>query len=291
MTRILPAFLAAAWLAALGTPQTPARGLAVFARDNLVAWCVVPFDAKSRGPAERAAMLKRLGFTKAAYDWRDAHVPTFEDEILEYRKHGIEYFAFWGTHDRAFELFAKHGLHPQIWQTAGSPDAPTPAARVEAAARHLLPLVERTAKMGCKLGLYNHGGWGGEPETLVAVCEQLRERHRAGHVGIVYNLHHGHGHVDDFAAALARMKPYLLCLNLNGMTAKGPKILPLGAGEADVKLLRVIAESGYAGPVGIIGHTADDVELRLRDNLDGLDWVLPQLAGSPPGPRPKYRTK
>jgi hypothetical protein len=75
------------------------------------------------------------------------------------------------------------------------------------------------------------------------------------------------------------------------MTAKGPQILPLGAGEADVKLLRVIAESGYAGPIGIIGHTADDVELRLRDNLDGLDWILPQLDGSPPGPRPKFRTK
>src|SRR5215218_4210043 len=124
-TRIAPILPAAAWLVSLGATPAPARGPAVFARDNLVAWCVVPFDAKNRGPAERAVMLKRLGFTKAAYDWRDAHVPTFEDEILEYRKHGIEYFAFWGTHDRAFDLFAKHGLHPQVWQTAGSPDAPT----------------------------------------------------------------------------------------------------------------------------------------------------------------------
>ena len=28
----------------------------IFARDNLVAWCIVPFDGKQRGPAERAAM-------------------------------------------------------------------------------------------------------------------------------------------------------------------------------------------------------------------------------------------
>jgi hypothetical protein len=288
---MVPIMLVAAWLPSLGAAPPVAQDPKVFARGNLVAWCIVPFDAKNRGPAERAAMLKRLGFTKAAYDWRDNHVPSFEEEILQYRKHGIEYFAFWGTHDRAFELFAKYDLHPQIWQTLGSPNAPRQEERVALAVRQMLPLAERTAKMKCKMGLYNHGGWGGEPENLVAVCKVLRERHKMDHVGIVYNLHHGHGHIDDFVAALARMKPYLLCLNLNGMSAKGPKILQLGAGEADVSLLKIIADSGYAGPIGIIGHTGDDVELRLRDNLDGLDWILPQLSGNPPGPRPKYRTR
>lgn len=235
-------------------------------------------------------MLKRLGFQKVAYDWRDNHVPTFEEEILQYRKYGIEYFAFWSTHDRAFDLFAKYDLHPQIWQTAGSPNASSQAERVALAARELRPLADRTAKMKCKLGLYNHGGWGGEPDNLIAVCKLLREQVGSEHIGIVYNLHHGHDHIDDFAAALTRMKPYLLCLNLNGMKAKGPKILPLGAGAADVKMLQVIANSGYDGPIGIIGHTEDDVELRLKDNLDGLDWILPQLTGQPPGPPPRYRT-
>jgi hypothetical protein len=281
--------LVAAWLPFVAAPAA-AQEPKVFARGNLVAWCIVPFDGKNRGPAERAAMVKQLGFTKVAYDWRDQHVPTFEDEILQYRKHGIEFFAFWGTHEKAFALFAKYRLHPQIWQTLGSPSAATQEERVALAVKQLLPLVARTAQMQCKLGLYNHGGWGGEPENLVAVCKALREQHRADHVGIVYNLHHGHGHIDDFAAALARMQPYLLCLNLNGMSAKGPKILQLGAGEADVKLLNIIAASGYGGPVGIIGHTGDDVEMRLRDNLDGLDWILPQLSGKPAGPRPKYRT-
>src|SRR4051812_50030863 len=42
----------------------------IFARDNLVAWCIVPFDAKKRGPEERAAMLERLGIKHFAYDWR-----------------------------------------------------------------------------------------------------------------------------------------------------------------------------------------------------------------------------
>jgi len=263
----------------------------LFRRDNLVAWCIVPFDAKNRAPAERAAMVKRLGFTKVAYDWRNAHVPTFEEEILQYRKHGLEYFAFWGTHEKAFVLFAKYDLHPQIWQTLPSPNAATQEERVAAAVTQILPLVERTAQLKCKLGLYNHGGWGGEPENLVAVCKRLRERHKADHVGIVYNLHHGHGHIKDFAQALAEMKPYLLCLNLNGMNTAGPQILPLGSGEQDVPLLKTIRDSGYRGPLGIIGHTSDDVELRLRDNLDGLDWIVPQLDGKPAGPRPKYRTR
>ena len=52
----------------------------------------------------------------------------------------------------------------------------------------------------------------------------------------------------------------------------------------------MIRESGYEGPFGILGHTMDDAEERLKDNLDGLDWLVPQLDGKAPGPRPKPRT-
>ncbi|MBC8352298.1 MAG: heme-binding domain-containing protein [Planctomycetes bacterium] len=265
-----------------------------FARDRLVAWCIVPFDGKKRGPAERAAMLKDLGLRRVAYDWRAEHVATFEEEILEYKRHGLEYFAFWGLHDEAFRLFEKHGLHPQIWLMLSSPTADTQEEKVRQAAMQILPVVERTRKLGSKLGLYNHGGWHGEPANMVAVCEYLREHHDADHVGIVYNQHHAHEHIDDFADVLQLMKPYLLCLNLNGMTRdgeqRGQKILPLGEGEFDVLLLKAIRDSGYSGPIGIIGHTQDDVAERLQDNLDGLDWILPQLSGKPAGAKPKPRT-
>jgi sugar phosphate isomerase/epimerase len=90
------------------------------------------------------------------------------------------------------------------------------------------------------------------------------------------------------------MLPVLLAVNLNGMIPdgekRGKKILPLGEGELDLKLLRTLADSGYHGPIGILGHTADDAEDRLRDNLDGLDWLLPQLTGKPAAAKPKYRT-
>lgn len=265
-----------------------------FKDENLVAWCIVPFDSQNRSPAERAEMLTRLGLRRVAYDWRAEHVADFEEEIRQYQEHGIEYFAFWGVHEKAFALFEKYDLHPQIWQTVPSLDAASEQNRVAQAAAQLLPLAERTGRMGCKLGLYNHGGWGGEPENMVAVCRYLHREHGARHVGIVYNLHHAHGHIDRFAERLALMQPYLLCLNLNGMTRdgdrRGQKILPLGAGELDRELLQIIIDSGYDGPIGIIGHTQDDVELRLRDNLDGLHWLLGRLEGDRASPPPQYRT-
>src|SRR5690606_38420816 len=52
----------------------------IFSTDNLVAWCIVPFDAKERGPVERARMLKQLGITPLAYDWRKEHDPTADEE-------------------------------------------------------------------------------------------------------------------------------------------------------------------------------------------------------------------
>ena len=247
-----------------------------FAKDQLVAWCIVPFDAAKRGPAARAEMLKRLGIKRVAYDWRAQHVKEFEEEILQYKKHGLEFFAFWSVHDEAFALFKKYKLHPQIWRTLPSPKADTQEARVEAAAKAMLPLVERTRKLGCKLGLYNHGGWGGEPANLVAVCKYLREHHKAKHVGIVYNLHHGHGHIADFENSLKLMQPYLHCLNLNGMNEGAqPKILSLGRGQHEAAMVATIRKSGYSGPIGILDHRNDtDTEIALKENLEGLQKIL-----------------
>jgi sugar phosphate isomerase/epimerase len=281
--------------AAMLLPAAPARAAKnIFAHDNLVPWCIVPFDAKKRGPEERAAMLEKLGFKHFAYDWRAEHVPTFAAEIEALKKHGVEMTAFWGAHEEAFKLFEKFGMKPQVWITVPSPKAPTDEERAKLAAKHLLPLVERTRKLGCPLGLYNHGGWGGEPENMIAVTKFLREQHGATHVGIVYNQHHGHDHLDRFPAALAAMKPYLHCLNLNGMTKagdkRGMKILPLGRGDLDLQLLKTIRDSGYRGPIGILNHTGEDAEARLKDNLDGLDWLVAQLDGKPAGPKPQPRS-
>lgn len=269
-----------------GRPPIPRN----FLRQNLVAWCIVPFDSEKRSPEERAQMLRDLGLKRCAYDWRDEHVPLFEREIKAYRAHGIELVAFWKQHPAAFRLFEKHELQPQVWFTLPSPDVDGQAAKIDAAVAQLTPLVERCAALHCKLGLYNHGGWGGEPENLVAVCQALRA---AGHdhVGIVYNLHHGHGHIDDFAEALQSMTPFLLCLNLNGMVdlreyadrpekQRALKIQPIGRGQFEREMIQTVIASGYAGPIGVLGHVATrDVAQVLRENMEGLEYVL--------GARPK----
>lgn len=246
--------------------------------ENLVAWCIVPFDAAKRGPEERAEMLQDLGIRRCAYDYRQEHISQFEDEILAYKKHGIELFAFWAGHEEAYRLFQKYDLHPQIWRTLGSPSEGSQEEKVEAAADSMEQLAKKTAELGCQLGLYNHGGWGGEPENMVAVCERLRQR-GYGHVGIVYNWHHGHGHIEDWASSLAQFKPYLICLNLNGMNSGAdPKILTLSQGEHDFAMLRTVVDSGYAGPIGIIDHRNEmDSELALSNNLKGLEWLRREI--------------
>ena len=143
------------------------------------------------------------------------------------------------------------------------------------------PLAKQAASYGGKLGLYNHGGWGGEPESMIAVCDGLR---RKGHenVGIVYNFHHGHDQIERWSEVFPKLKPYLFCLNLNGMTSgevtAESKIMQLGEGEVEDDMLRVVLESGYEGPIGILDHDKEtDTRETLIKNLEGLDELLAQL--------------
>ena len=254
-----------------------------FARDNLVAWCVVPFDRAKRSPEDRAAMLARLGFRRFAYDWRAEHLPTFGREVAALKANGVALSALWfpgGFTADNRRLLADVPGPVQLWVML--PDPPGDhSAKVKAAADWLCPVADEAAKGGHTVGLYNHGGWPGEPEHLVAVLKAAGR----SNVGVVYNLHHAHAHLDRLPAALKLMKPHLLCVNLNGTATdgdrRGRKILPLGQGDRDREVMQAIRESGYAGPVGVIGHTDDDAAERLADNLAGLDWLQ-----HPVGPKP-----
>ena len=279
-------------------------GADLFDKSNLAAWCIVPFDAKKRGPEERAAMLEKMGVKKFVYDYRAEHIPQWDDELTALKKHHIELMGWWfpgAINDEArktLDLFKRYNVHPQLWISGGGgaievKDEADQKSRIEKEIARFKPICEAAAPLSCQVGIYNHGGWGGEPENMIAVCSGLKAQ-GIQNIGIVYNLHHGHGHLDRLAKVLPRMLPHLLCFNLNGMDingeAKGRKILPLGVGTEDIKVLRIIRASGYNGPVGILNHTNEDAEGRLLDNLDGLQWLLPQLDDAPPAAKPKYRT-
>ena len=283
-----PALVLFALALSLPTTATAADNF-LFAKSNLVAWCIVPFDAKKRGPEERAAMLERLGIHRFAYDYRSEHIPTFDAEMDALKRHHIELTAWWFPtvlNDEAkliLDVLRRHKLSPQLWVMGGGGSARTPAEQeknVEAEARRLRPIAEAAAKIGSKVALYNHGGWFGEPTNQLAIIARLRADGLTN-VGIVYNLHHGHEHLDRLPTLLAQMKPHLLAFNLNGMVRDGEKagkkILPVGQGDLDVKILRMLHDSGWRGPVGILNHTDADAETRLRENLDGLNALLPRL--------------
>jgi sugar phosphate isomerase/epimerase len=251
----------------------------LFSRDNLVAWCIVPFDAKQRGPTERAEMLSRLGIKRVAYDWRDHHIPEWDEELKQYKAHGIGLVGFWAPnrHKEILELLKRHGVRSQLWLMGQDPKADTQAQRVEQAAAAVAPVAKLAKEYGCTVGLYNHGGWFGQPENQVAIIEHLR---KAGvdNVGIIYNLHHGHEHLSRFPEAMKLMKPHLYCLTINGMRQGGPKILPVGRGDNDRALLEAIRQSGYAGPIAILNHREEvDAEVGLRENVEGLKKLLGEM--------------
>lgn len=243
-------------------------------------------------------MLKQLGFKRYAYDWR-AHLPTFEAEIGELKSRGIALQAVWfptslnADAKTILDILKRNDVKTELWITLADrlPASTDQLAKVTAAAEGVRPIALAAAAIGCKVGLYNHGGWGGEPENQLAVVQALK----LPNVGIVYNLHHGHDHLDRLKDVLPKLKPHLLAINLNGMVAggdkKGKKIVVLGQGDADLSILKLIADTGYTGPIGILGHTQDDAEQRLKDNLSGLDWLLPQLEGKPAGEKPVPVTK
>jgi len=275
----------------------------LFSRTNLAAWCIVPFDARKRGPEERAAMLERLGITMLAYDYRAEHIPTFDAEMEALKRHHVRLLAWWFPTElnaegrTILDVLERHQLRRvQLWVTGGGEPTKSPSkqeARVAAEAARIRPIALAAAPVGASVALYNHGGWFGEPENQLEIIAVLRAQGTTN-VGIVYNLHHGHAHLDRFAVLLDRMKPHLLALNLNGMTRGGDqagrKILPLGQGDLDPALLGIIERSGWQGPIGILNHTDEDAEGRLLDNLEGLDWLRAQAAGNAVGERPIPRT-
>ena len=130
------------WLSAVhaAAAAVPPTGANLWSHDNLFAWCVVPFDAKKRGPEERAQMLEALGFKYFVYDWRDEHIPTFDAEIDALEKRHITLMAWWfpleaddPTATVILEVFKRHHIHPQLWvpqSFRGSPKTPEDWAKV-----------------------------------------------------------------------------------------------------------------------------------------------------------------
>ncbi len=260
----------------------------IFDRDNLIAWCIVPFDAMERSPEERATMLEELGISMLAYDYRERHVPSFEQEIQSLKKHNISLRAVWLYVDPQTEelmnpmcrsilnTLKETGTRTELW--VSFPDhffeGLTDSEKHEKAVDAVKEILAEAEEIGCTVALYNHGGWFGETENQIGIIKAIGSEK----LRMVYNFHHGHHQLDRFEELFEMMLPYLSAVNINGMKAEGPMIITLGEGDRELEMLRFIKESGYSGPIGILGHTeGEDIRPVLERNLRGLEKLKSSL--------------
>lgn len=256
-----------------------------FHKDNLVAWCIVPFDAMKRSPEERAAMLKEIGITRLAYDWREEHIPTFDAEFRALSNQGIKLEAFWLTASRnaasnthvktVFDFLQRNQVKTQIWllmfEWKGF-DELSQAEKVAQMAEEIRYIAQKADALGCQVALYNHGGWFGEPENQLEIIRHLGLKN----VGIVYNFHHARSHHHRFKTFYPQIQPYLLCLNIAGLKeGEVNRFFRTGQGNVEQEMIRQVWKSGYKGPIGIIHHDENtDAKKGLLEEIEGLKRVL-----------------
>ena len=239
-----------------------------FRVENLIPWSIVAFDKLERSPSERVAMIKNLGFSQYAFGGRKKHVETMKEELNLAKAEGIEISAVWlyinnkdtlqnlkRANEMVFESLKDTGLTTQIWIGIDAEyfEGLIQPESLKKAQDMISYLSKRAQKVNCKIALYNHGGWFGEPENQLEIIKRL-PKHDIG---------------------IKKIQPFLWCVNLNGMKKGGPKIIPIGEGNLEKEMISLLVKLGYKGPFGVLGHVMnEDVELTLKKNLKGLQALF-----------------
>jgi len=285
---LLIVFLTATLFSCKSKKQAVAKTTYPFEMDNLIPWSIVAFDVKERTPLERVEMVKTLGFSQYAFGGREQHMATLEEEITIAKKEDINISAVWlyinhlkdtpgklkPMSEQVFQALENTRLETQIW-VGFSPDYYNGLSQeksLETTTKMISYLCERAKALNCKIALYNHGGWPGEPENQLQIIKALPQYE----IGMIYNFHHGHEQLDRYSEIIEAIFPYLWCVSLNGMKKEGPKIISIGKGNLEKEMIQVLLDKGYLGPWAILGHVkGGDPEIILEDNLKGLYNIYP----------------
>ena len=251
--------------------------------ENIYAWCIVPYDSLERSPEERINMLKGLGIKKYAYDWREKHLSSMAEELRLAKRNGIDVNAIWlwidvnsdtidglsSSNKKVFNIIEEVGYKGQLWVGINDNflENLSDVESVKKGAEMIAFLSKKANALDCKVALYNHGGWFGEPKNQIKIINALPNEE----LGIVYNFHHAHEQIEVFPELVTMMLPFLWNVNLNGLRKEGPKILTIGEGDYEKEMIAILLEKGYKGDFGILGHVEDaDVQIILKANLNGL---------------------
>ncbi|WP_397447597.1 sugar phosphate isomerase/epimerase family protein [Polaribacter sp. R77954] len=255
----------------------------LFQKDNLIPWSIVGFDVKERTPIQRLEMLERLGYTQYAYGYRPKHIPTMLQEWQLAKEKNIKIKAVWlyinlykdkvgqlrTDAEVVFENLKKSGLKTQIW-VGFYPnyfDKLSDAESLQQSVAMISYLSEKAKKLGCKIALYNHGGWFGKPENQLRIIKALPKED----LGVVFNFHHAHDSLDNYRENIKKLFPYLWSVSLNGMKKEGPKIITIGKGNLEKSMINELFKLNYQGTFNLLGHVkGGDPELILEENFLGL---------------------
>ena len=272
--------------------QRPAASGSAFAKTNLHAWAFEEYDAVARSPAERAQVLETLGLSKAGYIGRNVErMKEFDAYLAAYNARKIELVAVWTPVNTdaplrepqiqmCLDAVERHKLRVQWWVTLEELKQGGEQT-VEKALTTVRHLNAEAAKRGVRLALYGHGrdSWFTQPENQLEIIRRLPPGDPA--VGIAYNFHHAHSQLDRFATVFPKMLPHLMAVNLNGMRAEGPMILPIGEGDREQEMIAIIHKSGYRGAVGLLHHQRTmDAATGLARNITGLRQILTKIGDS-----------
>jgi hypothetical protein len=157
----------------------------LFSQNNLVAWCTIPYDSKKRNSEERAVMLKDLGFSSFAYDWRAQDLPNMETELATLKKHGIKLKSVWfwvnggknqildEANETILKTLEKTNTKTELWVSfpARYFERIPEEEKIQKAVSTLQYIHQRASEVGCTVALYNHEDWFGEPANEVKIIK------------------------------------------------------------------------------------------------------------------------
>ncbi len=246
-------------------------------------WCILGFDSLERTPKQRIAMLKEMGFTRYGYNRGKGEFGEMQKEFNLAKANNIEIVSVFvwlnAKRDSIGKLSPSNQTllsnlelveqKPTIWLSFSNNffKELSQEESIELSIEMIQFVKLKADQLGCKLALYNHHGWFGNPHNQVKILEKLKD----DSITMVYNFHHAQEYVNEFPEIVKKITPYLSFVNLNGVKKEGPQILPIGKGDYEFEMMEHLNKEGFNGPWGILGHVkTEDVQKVLKRNVDGL---------------------
>lgn len=253
-------------------------------------WCIIGFDTKERTPKQRIHLLKKLNLSKYGYNRGKGDLTKMKEEFDLAQKNNIEITSIFlwlnakrdsighlGTANKQLLNNLKNiKQKPTIWVSFSDNffKKLNQQESIQLSVDMIKHIKSKTDQLGCKLALYNHHGWFGNPYHQLEILNLLND----DSITMVYNFHHAHEHVDEFSDIAKKITPHLSYVNLNGVKKEGPQILPINKGDYEYKMVKTLLKNNYQGPWGILGHIkTKDVEVVLKENLEGLKELNKKL--------------